>query len=364
LSRRIALARLTVAACAVLFHTTPAAAQELAGSWRFDEGAGTVALDGGPFGLHGVWPAGGGPEWIGGVEGSALRFDGDDEVALPDNAALEPPRITVAAWVRATRSPGAYRYVISKGASSCLRSAYGLYTGRDGGAAFYVAGNGSYTLSPQAPAAAVWDGRWHRLVGTYDGARVRLYLDGAEVGTGAAGPTHIEYGLASRAPYIGTYRGNCRLPFDGDVDGVAVWRGALGAARVADDALPPADTGSSVPIGPAPGAARPGQPGFPVKKGSTTTPARCTSVRLRPRAVRVTRRTRVVAIVRRGHKRRAGVRVVIRAAGLRKARTTDARGRVRFVVRAARRHRRLRVRVAVRTRGACGRPVAYVRVRR
>jgi hypothetical protein len=366
MSRRTARRRLCIlaatACAAATLTTTPAAARDIAGSWRFDEGAGLVAADSGPFGLHGTFPAVGGPMWLPGVEGTALRFDGGEGVALPDDPALEPARITVAAWVRARASPGAYRYIISKGASSCRRSAYGLYTGPGGGGAFFVAGDGSYTVSPQAPPALVWDGRWHRLTGSYDGVRVRLYLDGAPVGS-ETGPSHIEYGLDSRAPFIGTYRGTCQLPFQGDLDNLSVWREALPASVIGDDAQPPPETPAGGPIGPAPAGPRLGDPGFKVDKGFTATPSGCTSVTVSRRSVRAARRTVLVATVDRGSAPRAGVRVVLRAQRLRKVARTDARGRVRFIVRAAPRHRRLAVRVATTTPPDCGTPVAFVRVR-
>jgi hypothetical protein len=362
MARRIALLMTTI--CAVL-SGTPAAAQEPVGSWRFDEGAGSTALDDGPFGLHAVWPAATAPTWVAGVAGTALHFDGDDEVAVPGHPALEPAAITIAVWVRRAGSPGSYRYVFSKGAATCLRGSYGLYTGPDGGAAFYVAGDGWFTLSPQAPQRAVWDGRWHRLTGSYDGTRVRLYLDGDQVGAGTPGPTRIEYDMPSRVPYIGSYPGNCRLQFAGDIDGLAVWGDALSAGRIRADAAPPAETPASGPIGRAPGAPGPGEPGFEVEAGVRTTPAGCTSVSLNRRSVPAGRRTRLVVTVRRGAAQRRGARVAVRARKLRQAGRTNARGRVGFVVRPSRRVRRLEIAVTGGVRRAgCGSPVAYVRVRR
>jgi concanavalin A-like lectin/glucanase superfamily protein len=358
------IAFLTTTMCAVLLIGSPAAAHDPIAAWRFDEGVGNMAVDDGPFKLDAGWPAAGGPTWIAGVAGTALHFDGDDEVVVPDHRALEPAAITIAAWVRAAESPGTYRYIFSKGAASCLRSSYGLYTGPHGGVAFYVAGDGWFTLSPQAPREAVWDGRWHRVTGTFDGTRVRLYVDGDEVGAGTPGPTQIEYRMVSRTPYIGSYHGECRLPFAGDLDGVAIWSDALSQTRISADAEPPAETPESGPIGRAPGAPAPGESGFDTKPGSRTTPAGCTSVSLNRRTLRAARRSRLVVTVRRGSDRRSRARVVLRARRLRQVGRTDARGRVRFVVRPSRAHRRIQVRVAVASRGDCGTAIAYLRVRR
>lgn len=349
-----------ILACALtLLFAAPATAQEPVGSWRFDEGSGLVARDSGPFHLDGTLSAGG-PEWVAGIQGTALRFDGTDQVALPDAAVLEPSRLTVAAWVRGTGSPGTFRYVLSKGGSLCDRSSFGLYTGSGGGAAFYVAGDGLYTVSPQAARSSVWDGRWHRLTGVYDGVRVRIFVDGVQVGAGTPAPTHIEYGLASRAPFIGVYRAGCELAFRGDIDDVSVWGTGLTAAEVAGDAVPPPETPASGPIGQAPGA---GSPGRPAAKGDSVTPAGCTSVMVSRRSVRVARRSAIVATVRKGPRRLRGARVLLKARKLHKVARTDSRGRARFVVRASRQHMRLTIKVAARTRARCGTPVAYVRVR-
>ena len=342
-----------------LLCAAPATAQQPVGSWLFDEGSGLVARDSGPFHLDGTLSTGG-PDWIAGIQGTALHFDGSDQVALPDEDALEPQRMTVAAWVRGTGSPGPFRYVLSKGASSCDRSSYGLYTGSGGGAAFYIAGDGLYTVSPQAAASSVWDGRWHRLTGAYDGARVRVFVDGVQVGDGTPAPTHIEYGLESRAPYVGVYRGGCDLAFRGDIDEVRIWSAALTTAEVAGDAVPPPETPSSGPIGPAPGT---GSSGRPAAKGKSVTPPGCTSVIVSRRSVLVARRSAIVATVRRGSTRVRGARVLLKSRKLRKVARTDARGRARFVVRASRRHMRLTIKVVTRKRARCGTPVAYVRVR-
>jgi hypothetical protein len=359
MAKSLSIALIVCGCLSGLPAASAAAAQQPVAEWSFDEGAGNVVADSGPHGLTGAFVAGAAPAWIAGVDGSALRFDGGDAVALPDSKALEPDRLTVAAWVRRAGTPGRFQYVFSKGASSCVRSSYGLYTGADGGAVFYVAGDGRFTLSPAAPPAAVWDGRWHRLAGSYDGSRVRLYLDGAQIGSGTPAPTHIEYGVASHAPFIGTYRGECDLPFDGDIDDVAVFGTGLSAAQAMDDAFPPAETPATGPIGKTPGSA----PVLPVAKGKSTTPAGCTSVTVSRRAVRVKHRAKIVVTVRKGDKRVARTRVVLRAQHLRKVMRTNAKGRASFIVRATRNHKRLRFAVAAHRSAKCGTPVAYVQVR-
>ena len=170
------------------------------------------------------------PSWIPGVFfGSALRFDGvDDFVTIPDSQSLEPANLTVAAWVRAGAPQSNFRYVVSKGAITCDHSSYGLYTGSNGGIAFYIADTGKYYVSPGAP-STIWDGKWHNVAGTFDGNTVRLYVDGQQVGSGTPAATSIDYTLPVQGGMIGSYPGGCNpaLTLNGDVDGVQVWSRAL-----------------------------------------------------------------------------------------------------------------------------------------
>jgi hypothetical protein len=209
------------------------------GAWPIDEGSGQTVRDFSGQRNNGILGAtaaadAGDPAWIAlpssrWYKRSALRFGGDDFVTVADSPTLEPANISVGAVVRATGSPGSYRYVVSKGALQCTTASYGLYTGRDGGLIFYVSNGIEYALSADA-GAQLWDGAWHVVLGTFDGGRVRLFVDGQEVG--AATPTSISlaYGFPDNdAFYIGDYRGTCANPlgFIGDIDAVAVANRAI-----------------------------------------------------------------------------------------------------------------------------------------
>lgn len=113
------------------------------GEWRFDEDSGQTAVDAGPHHLNGRLGASGEPDAadparIAGISGGGLQFDGRSYVRLPDRSELDPQTLTVESVVRASSSPGRWRYLVSRGGRDCFAGSYGLYTGSAGGVAVYV----------------------------------------------------------------------------------------------------------------------------------------------------------------------------------------------------------------------------------
>jgi hypothetical protein len=342
-------------------HAAPAVLAD----WPFDEGAGQAALDASGHGNHGRLGASTGidsadPAWSAGHDGgSALAFGGADYVSVPGTPALEPTHVAVDAWVRRAGSPGAFRYVLSKGSLGCDRSAFGLYSGWSGGVAFYVSSSTAYFISPEVSAATVWDGNWHHVIGSYDGEHVRLWIDGASVGSGTAANIAIAYGTGGNGIYIGIYRGSCDLGFDGAIDDVKVWDDAPPQTTVPGPVVP------AVPGTPTQVAVGGGHPATddgtkPSTNGSGgTTPRGCLRVSLSRHTVPIKRRALVLATVRRATKRLAGASVVVHGEDVNAFARTNRKGTARIFVRA-----RKRGRLTVRVRGQkAGCPSSSVRAR-
>jgi hypothetical protein len=242
--------RWTIAALTALIFlaAAPAAhAQRLAARYELD-GSGAdssgFGVDATPFGS---------PEGIAdGRFGSAFRFgDVTDGFVVPSNSMLQSPTVSVAAWVRSPTPVGTVKTILSQGgAGGCSYSSYALYTGgsRDSaGVRFYIWNGTAATVSPPAP-QTIWDGQWHMVAGTYDGASVRLYVDGNQVGDGTATSGSIVYDLPGTNNFaIGNYAGKLfggecieNTSFPRDIDQVMVFTSSLSAAQVAAlPAIPP-----------------------------------------------------------------------------------------------------------------------------
>jgi hypothetical protein len=235
---RTRFAGLVTLAVLLALPGTAAASSPLAGYWPMYEGKGQVVHD--ISGNHNDGRLGSSrstdgrdADWVDGLlgVGDALRFDGNDYIAIPDAKSLHPQRLTVEAWAKRAGSPGAYKYIVSKGGDGCEAASYGLYSSYNGGMAFYVYDGKKWYRSPSA-SDRVWDGKWHHFAGSYDGKKVHLYVDGVEVGAGTPFSGNIKYDSPVGDGAIGAYRGGCKLTLSGTVDEVRIWADALPVARI------------------------------------------------------------------------------------------------------------------------------------
>jgi len=117
--------------------------------------------------------------------GNALRFNGNDYISIPDEKSLRQQKLTV-----------------EDGRSETARPASSSTS--------YVDDGKKWWRSPQG-SQKVWDGQWHHIAGTYDGKTVRVFVDGAEVGTGTPFKGKIKYESPIGEGAIGAYRGSCKL---------------------------------------------------------------------------------------------------------------------------------------------------------
>lgn len=216
--------RWLVATVLVLLATSVQSQVSAVGVWSFDEGSGVVAADSSGEDNHGSVD---GAIWIAGALGPhALRFSGADIVEMGNQPSLEPTTLSVGACVRSPTGPGRWTYILSEGLEGCICASYALWTDVLGNLGFYTCTGSVASMSPVLLPEEVWDGNWHRIVGTYDGDFVRLYLDGALVGAPVAAVAP-NYSMTNSDFRIGHLPGCGLSGFVGDIDEVGVWDGAL-----------------------------------------------------------------------------------------------------------------------------------------
>ena len=204
-----------------------ASAQEAPGlvaQWSFDEVEGRLTPDGSGNANDGMVTT---AMLVKGVNRTALLFDGRfSSVACMPSASLElDSALTLEAWVqpRTTAFPN-YPTVVRRDHSFALR--FG-----DGGLALilWFEGEPVYLRS----AMTDWEAeRWYHVAGTYDGAEMRLFIDGEEDGASPQARTG-RFDAPANHVCVGSVRGQYAL------------HGVIDEVRLYDHALAPGDIARS-----------------------------------------------------------------------------------------------------------------------
>ena len=222
-----------VMAGAVFLWTVPATAADTAppdtsllGYWPFDEdGVSATAAEASGKGAGSAVNTDPLPRKRG-VFGNALDLQGSHALRVENFGVPELEGITVTAWCRPT-DLGGYRELLRQESEHRL-----LFSFQTGGTILSLGLDidGYVECDAALDPSRVLDGGWHHCAATADGAVMRVYLDGAEVGS-LERPGRIV--LDPNAPaFIGSTEGN-NEHFQGRLDEVRVYGRALSAAEIA-----------------------------------------------------------------------------------------------------------------------------------
>lgn len=162
--------RLTLCLSAFLLVVPSHAA--LVAHYQFNEGTGSISSDLSGNGNTGTVV---GASWSGG----ALDFDGvDDHVSIPNSPTinLTGNTMTVMAWVKWEINPtsgASWASIVNKNGDGQFRLHHNSNNSRFE-FAVSTAGGGGWVFSSTAPVI----NQWYHVAGTYDGAAIRIYVDG------------------------------------------------------------------------------------------------------------------------------------------------------------------------------------------
>ena len=214
--------KLIYSACLCLVLTlalTSVVRADLVGWWRLDEGSGTTAFDSSGNGNDGT--LNGDPQWVAGMIGGALEFDGDGDYVNCGNDPIFDitEEITLAIWVNANDIlNGEHNCWLGKGDNAyAIKHQSGNYL------EFFIY-DGDWHSTNYTTDIESLNGEWHHMAGTYDGSELKFYLDG-ELAANLVYSSTI--GTANHNVTLGENSQAAGRFFDGMLDDARIYNEAL-----------------------------------------------------------------------------------------------------------------------------------------
>jgi len=189
--------------------------------WSFDEGAGTVAVDGSGNGNDGTIE--GGPAWVQGMLGTALDFEGTNSYVAAPHIPFDSRSFTQAMWINPQLTNNE-EVVFAQVQTNATNTSLHYRIWGDGRVRM-----GFYSNDLDTTAGTVEAGNWYHVTFWYDfeNQNRRIYINGEIAAEAGAGP----YLGASGETRIGQWNNN--QWFNGMIDDVQVYDRPLADAEVA-----------------------------------------------------------------------------------------------------------------------------------
>ena len=211
------------------------------GHWTFDDGAGLIALDDSGNNNDGTLTnfPGDNSQWVTGVIGGALQFDGtNDYLNCGNDSSLNFDRtdpFSIAAWIRTTDPNG---IIVAKTWGTNFDPGYEFEILNDRLQVFLIRRrNGNRFIQVEATAAGtLTDNAWHHVAMTYDGsstaAGVTLYIDGLPVPQTTI-RDNLDGSMLGIANVTVGVKGLSAMPLGGTLDDVRIYSQTLTSSDIA-----------------------------------------------------------------------------------------------------------------------------------
>ena len=191
---------------------------------HFDEGTGSVVHDSTIYGHYGTIH---GAEWVDGISGSALSFDGkDDWVKIDSTASLDPHNmITLEAWIN-PKEDNSHHPILEYNDGTLLGVHVWQYQQwSDLYVNFISPGGGHHALG----ASRVLTAGWQHIAVVYDGTSGKLFRNGELVADQNMGHFAIQ---TSYDLYVGRRPTGGGYYFNGSIDEVVIYSKALSPEEI------------------------------------------------------------------------------------------------------------------------------------
>ncbi|MBI4586768.1 MAG: hypothetical protein HY717_22365 [Planctomycetes bacterium] len=238
----------TAAAPEVLVQVLNLRPQGLVAAYAFQEGSGASVSDASGFNNHGSIS---GAAWAAGKFGSGLSFDGmNDLVLVQDSSSLDlSTGMTLEAWVQPAGAISYWACILQKEVD-----AWFLHAGSSSGGRPAVGGTFNGAVRYLNGPAALPLNTWTHIAGTFDGTRLRFFVNGVEAASAALAAS-LQVNNSPLRLGGNTYSGEF---FKGLIDEVRIYNYALSPAEIQRDMGTPI-AGEAAPLPPPPAPPAPAE---------------------------------------------------------------------------------------------------------
>jgi prepilin-type N-terminal cleavage/methylation domain-containing protein len=208
---------------------------QILGNWTLDDCSGVTAIDSSGYGNNGTLVNS--PIWSTNTpsnKGCSLTLNGSTSYvnigALP---LLHTTTFTISAWIYPTNLRNNYDPIIADNNVGETKANYTLAITRNGGAGGSVVyvqfTDNSGTAVTQSDGSQVTNNVWHQFTATYDGSVLKLYRDGALVGSKG---TSLVPSNQGGSVAVGKFGSATDDQFWGSIDEVRIYGRAISAEAV------------------------------------------------------------------------------------------------------------------------------------